>query len=848
MLCLGAQPAAAQFVCDSFNTGDADHATATTASSFACGPYATATSTNTVAVGSNATASGSFSSALGAGSSATGNFSAAYGYSSSATGFGSSAYGVGSTAGGGSSIAIGFSAVSSGAESTALGANTVAAGSSSIAIGGNSASGAGNAAYVDAAAVNGIAIGNAAQVGASGTNSVAIGSNSVANAANVVSVGAVGSERKIINVADGTIASGSTDAATAGQLYTANQRVAAAFGTVLDASGQLVAPSYSIQSQTYTNVGSAFGAVDAALTASNDSITALQTALGNGTIGLVQQSAANAPITVGAATGGTSVNFTGTAGTRVLTGVAAGTLSAASTDAVTGGQLYATNANVATNTSNIATTNLRMASALGGGAGVDSNGLLTAPSYNVLGASYSNVGGALGALSTQVTTNTGDIATLETQIGNGTVGLVQQDATTHAISIGATTGGTVINVAGTAGSRTITGVAAGTLSASSTDAVNGSQLYATNQQVASNTTAISQLSGNTSTNMSSVASALGGGATIDSNGLLTAPSYSVQGSTYDNVGGALGALDTQVNSNTASIASLTSTVAGLAVGNSPYMAVNSTGAAANASGTNAIALGAGATANGNDSLAMGTNASASGSNAIAIGTNSVSAANSIVIGPGATDNNFTNASVYGVNAQVGATGNVAIGDSANAASSQSVAVGQNAVVLASNGSAFGQGATVQAGATNSVAIGQGSIANAANTVSVGSAGNERRITNVAAGVNTTDAVNVGQLQSVVAGMNYQPQIDHLQSQINDTNKRVDNANAGVAMAMAMGGGGLPEKKKYALGVNYGTFAGQNAFALSSALRLSENLVASGAIGYGVDQGQVGGRVGLQVAW
>jgi autotransporter adhesin len=101
---------------------------------------------------------------------------------------------------------------------------------------------------------------------------------------------------------------------------------------------------------------------------------------------------------------------------------------------------------------------------------------------------------------------------------------------------------------------------------------------------------------------------------------------------------------------------------------------------------------------------------------------------------------------------------------------------------------------------------------------------------VAAGVNPTDAVNVAQLNSVVSGLNYQPQIDNLQSQINDTNKRVDNANAGVAMAMAMGGGGLPETKKYAVGVNYGTFAGQNAFALSSALRLSDNLVASGAIG------------------
>jgi len=46
-----------------------------------------------------------------------------------------------------------------------------------------------------------------------------------------------------------------------------------------------------------------------------------------------------------------------------------------------------------------------------------------------------------------------------------------------------------------------------------------------------------------------------------------------------------------------------------------------------------------------------------------------------------------------------------------------------------------------------VALGQGSVADQANTVSVGSAGNERRVTNVAAGVAATDAANVGQMQA-----------------------------------------------------------------------------------------------------
>ncbi|MCA7955577.1 YadA-like family protein [Burkholderia seminalis] len=63
-----------------------------------------------------------------------------------------------------------------------------------------------------------------------------------------------------------------------------------------------------------------------------------------------------------------------------------------------------------------------------------------------------------------------------------------------------------------------------------------------------------------------------------------------------------------------------------------------------------------------------------------------------------------------------------------------------------NTTAVGQGAS--AVATNSVALGAGSIANQPNTVSVGSPGSERRITNVAPGINGTDAVNMNQLQQV----------------------------------------------------------------------------------------------------
>ena len=87
----------------------------------------------------------------------------------------------------------------------------------------------------------------------------------------------------------------------------------------------------------------------------------------------------------------------------------------------------------------------------------------------------------------------------------------------------------------------------------------------------------------------------------------------------------------------------------------------------------------------------------------------------------------------------------------------------------------GAGHQPSATAANSVAIGSGSTNTVANTVSFGSAGNERRLTNVAAGVNATDAVNVGQLQSTVAGI--QSQYAGLQNQISTTSAKPGAASS-----------------------------------------------------------------------
>ncbi|NLZ78035.1 MAG: adhesin, partial [Gammaproteobacteria bacterium] len=134
---------------------------------------------------------------------------------------------------------------------------------------------------------------------------------------------------------------------------------------------------------------------------------------------------------------------------------------------------------------------------------------------------------------------------------------------------------------------------------------------------------------------------------------------------------------------------------------------------------------------------------------------------------------------------------------------------------ASNSTALGNSAL--ASANNSVALGQGSVADRANSVSVGTVGGERQITNVAAGVAPTDAVNVSQLDALGSKVN---------QYFNAANKRIDkvdnNARAGIAAAMAAGTlpqSTLPGKSMVTVGAS--TYRGESALALGVS-RLSDN--------------------------
>lgn len=92
----------------------------------------------------------------------------------------------------------------------------------------------------------------------------------------------------------------------------------------------------------------------------------------------------------------------------------------------------------------------------------------------------------------------------------------------------------------------------------------------------------------------------------------------------------------------------------------------------------------------------------------------------------------------------------ACGANATANGNGSTAIGANTLVNGSDSVAIGNGATTQGG--GSVALGAGSIATDGNA-SVGSPGDERRIQNVAPGIEHTDAVNVSQLEDAIDGAN-----------------------------------------------------------------------------------------------
>ncbi len=169
----------------------------------------------------------------------------------------------------------------------------------------------------------------------------------IQNGPSVTSSGIDAGGQKVTNVADGTVAAGSKDAVNGGQLHNTANSVASALGggSKVNSDGTVSAPSYTVQGNTYNNVGSALGAVDSNITNLGTTVNSIGgdvTALKNGTAGVVQRSGENG--TVLTAPGGTGAN---PGAAQTLGNVADGEVNGTSKQAVNGSQLYDTNQQLA---------------------------------------------------------------------------------------------------------------------------------------------------------------------------------------------------------------------------------------------------------------------------------------------------------------------------------------------------------------------------------------------------------------------------------------------------------------------------------------------------------------------
>jgi autotransporter adhesin len=124
-------------------------------------------------------------------------------------------------------------------------------------------------------------------------------------------------------------------------------------------------------------------------------------------------------------------------------------------------------------------------------------------------------------------------------------------------------------------------------------------------------------------------------------------------------------------------------------------------------------------------------------------------------------------------------------------------------------------------------------------VSFGTPGNERRLTNVAAGINPTDAVNMSQLSSFNSG--FQSQLGSLQSQV-DTNQR--EARSGVALALAASNLHYDQRPgKASVAVAFGNFKGQSGLAGGLGYAVSDRWRVNASFTASPDHGDFGAAIG-----
>jgi autotransporter adhesin len=723
---------------------------------------------------------------------------------------------------------------------------------------------------------------------------------------------------KIVNVAAGTLGAGSTDAVNGAQLYATNQQVDinttnisllnSKMGTIdalavtYDDSSRTGLTLLGAGGTTISNV--AAGTLSAAssdavnggqLFATNGQVTTNTTNIATNTTNIAGNTTAitNLTVDVGAlqddalmfnpAIAAYDASRGGSAAR--IANVAAGALNAASTDAVNGSQLHATNQQVSINAANIALLNSKSGAADALAVQYDST---ARTSLTLLGAGGTRIGNVaagvddddavnvaqLDGVTDSVTALRNDALTFDpaanaynarrggvaqriTGVAAGTLAANSSDAVNGAqlfetnqalASLSGTVGQmgalavqyddnsrTRLTLGGAGGTR-VTNVAAGSVAAGSTDAVNGGQLAATNKEVGQVDQRVTRLAG-------SVATHLGGGATANADGSVSAPSYVLAGvdangnattQTHDDVGSALTGLSdslTNVNGRVDAIAEVSD------------RAVTYDGAA-----KDAITL-AGASGTKISNLAYGDVAADS--------SDAVTGGQLYAVGQQVATNttNITNLQTQVTQIQVAGSAYVQVNNAAgnphaSAAGANAMALGAGAVAAGTGSAAIGTNASALA--ANSVALGTSSVADRANSVSVGFAGGERQITNVAAGISSTDAVNLGQLnaglnQAVGASNAYtDAQISVLSFDLGRVRRDAEGGTAAAMALTAMPQAFGPGMSMFGMGVS--TWQGESAvaFGLSKATPGGKVVVKAGAT-YNT-RGQGGANAGVGVVF
>ncbi|MCR4531138.1 ESPR-type extended signal peptide-containing protein, partial [Acinetobacter venetianus] len=369
--------------------------------------------------------------------------------------------------------------------------------------------------------------------------------------------------QKITNVADGSVAAGSKDAVNGGQLFTTNQNVSTNATNIATNTSNIATNTSNIATNTSniatntTDISNLQGQTfklqangdTASAVASSDTVQFIDgdnidiTRSGNDITIATSKDLTVDSVTAGNSkldttglviTGGPSITTTGIdAGSKVISNVADGSVAAGSKDAVNGGQLFTTNQNVSTNATNIATNTSNIAT----------NTSNIATNTSNIATNTSNI----ATNTSNIATNTTDISNLQgqtfklqangdtasavassdtvqfidgdnidiTRSGNDITIATSKDLTVDSVTAGNSkldttglviTGGPSITTTGIdAGSKVISNVADGSVAAGSKDAVNGGQLFTTNQNLSTNATNIATNTSNIATNTSNIA-------------------------------------------------------------------------------------------------------------------------------------------------------------------------------------------------------------------------------------------------------------------------------------------------------------------------------------------------------